>query len=138
MMRSLPFARLTAVVCLLGIAVTHLIDLPDKLREAHYMAAMFCALIVASLVLAAALTLGRHVQLALLAAGMLSALTIIGYVLSRTVGLPQLEDHVGMWMDPVGIASLFVEATLVGLAIPALPLPALDARAERPTRASAR
>ncbi len=137
-MRSLPIARLTGVVCLLGVAVTHLLDLPDKLEEARYMAAMFCGLIVASLVLAAALAAGRHVQLALCAAGALSALTIIGYVLSRTVGLPQLEDHVGAWIDPVGIASLLVELPLVALAVQALPLPVLDARPEPPTRASAR
>ena len=138
-MHSPPIVRLTGVVCLLGVAVTHLIDLPEKLDEAHYMAAMFCALIVASLVLAAALAAGHHVQLALSAAGMLSALTIVGYVLSRTVGLPQLEDHVGMWMDPVGIASLAAETTLVVLAVRALPLPALRVGSGgHPTRASAR
>jgi hypothetical protein len=137
-MRPLPTARLIGVVCLLGVAVTHLLDLPDKLAEAHYMAALFCALIAASLVLATALTLGRHVRLAWIAAGVLSTLTIVGYVLSRSVGLPQIEDHVGMWMDPIGIASLVFEAILVALAVPALPLPALDARTERPTRASVR
>ena len=137
-MRPFPTIRLVGVVCLLGVAVTHLLDLPDKLAEAHYMAALFIALIASSLVLATALALGRHVQLAWIAAGALSALTIVGYVLSRSVGLPQLEDHVGMWMDPVGIASLVFEATLVLLAVPALPLPALDARPERPTRAPAR
>jgi hypothetical protein len=136
-MRSLRITRLIGVVCLLGVGVTHVIDLPDKLEEAHYMAALFCALIAASLVLAAALAAGRHVELAVGAAGVLSALTILGYVLSRTVGLPQLQDHVGMWMDPVGIASLVVETTLVVLALRVVPLPVLDARLGRTTRASA-
>src|SRR3954447_11154312 len=130
--------RALAVVCLVGVAVTHLVDLPDKLQEAHYMAAMFCALIAASSVLAGAVASGRHVEAALLAAGVLSALTIVGYVLSRTVGLPQLEDHVGMWMDPAGIVSLVCEGTLVVLALGALPLPSLEVRGEHPTRASAR
>jgi len=137
-MRPLSIARLTGVVCLVGVAVTHLIDLPDKLEEAHYMAALFCALIAASLVLAAAIALDRHALVAWVAAGALAALTIAGYVLSRSVGLPQLEDHVGMWTDPVGIASLVFEATLVGLAAQRLPLPAPALRAEHPTRASAR
>src|SRR3954454_21970806 len=137
-MRLSPLTRPLAVLCLLGVAVTHVVDLPDKLREAHYMAAMFCALIAASIVLAGALTAGRHVETTLLAAGVLSALTIIGYVLSRTVGLPQLEDHVGMWIDPAGIVSLVCEATLVVLGARALPLPAFEVRTEPSTRASAR
>jgi hypothetical protein len=111
-----PVTRGIAVACLVGIAVTHLLDLPDKLEEAHYMAALSCALIAASLVLAGALVADRRAGVALAAGGVLAAMTILGYVLSRTVGLPQLEDHVGMWNDPVGIASLVFEATLVGLA----------------------
>jgi hypothetical protein len=137
-MRSSPAVRVIAVVCLAGVAVTHLVDLPDKLEEAHYMAAMFCGLIAGSLILAGALVAGRRVETALLAAGVLSALTIVGYVLSRTVGLPQLEDHVGMWMDPAGIVSLVCEGTLVVLALGALPLPVLEIPGEHPTRASAR
>jgi hypothetical protein len=137
-MRSSPVIRSVAVVCLVGVAVTHLVDLPDKLREAHYMAAMFCALIAASLLLSGAVVAGRHVETALLAAGVLSALTIIGYLLSRTVGLPELEDHVGMWMDPAGIVSLVCEGTLVVLALAALPLPSFEVHGEQPTRASAR
>jgi hypothetical protein len=129
-MRPSPLIRLTSVVCLAGVAVTHLIGLPDTLEEARYMAVLFCGLIAASLVLAVVLAAGRHVERILIAAGVLSALTIVGYVLSRSVGLPQLEDQVGMWMDPVGIASLVFEATLVLLAVPALPLPELDAHPE--------
>src|SRR3954451_25421600 len=137
-MGSSPVVRSVAVVGLVGVAVTHPVDLPDKLREAHYMAAMFCALSAASVVLAGAVASGRHVEAALLAGGVLSALTIVGYVLSRTVGLPQLEDHAGMWMDPAAIVSLVCEATLVALAIAALPLPSLELHGEPPTRASAR
>ena len=110
-------SSLLAAVCLGGVAVTHAIDLPDKLEEAHYMAALFCALILASVVLAALLLAGRSTAEAIAAAGVLSALTVVGYVLSRTVGLPQLEDHVGMWGDPVGIASLVFEGVLIALAI---------------------
>ena len=136
-MSASPITRPLAVACLIGVAVTHLVDLSDKLEEAHYMAAMFCALIAASLVLAGALAAGYRVGPALVAAGTLSALTIAGYVLSRTVGLPQLEDHVGMWTDPAGVASLVFEGTLVVLALAALPLPALEVGGQS-TRASAR
>jgi Na+/proline symporter len=108
---------LLAVACLAGVAVTHLVDLPDKLEEAHYMAALFCALILASVGLAGLLLAGRRTAEALVAAGVLSALTVAGFILSRTVGLPQLEDHVGMWGEPAGIASLVFEGVLIALAI---------------------
>jgi hypothetical protein len=133
-----PVTRGLAVVCLAGVAVTHLLDLPDKLEEAHYMAALFCALILASVILAGALVVDREADVALAAAGVLAAMTIGGYVLSRTVGLPQLEDHVGQWSDPVGIASLVFEATLVGLAALAANAPAPGAVAPGGSHAAAR
>jgi hypothetical protein len=117
LMSRSPLTRAVAVACLAGVAVTHVLDLPDKLAEAHYMAALFCCLILASVILAAALLVDRHTDLALALAGILSAMTICGFVLSRTVGLPQIEDHVGQWGDPIGIASLVFELGLVWLAV---------------------
>ena len=105
-----------AVVCLVGVVLTHALDLPDKLVEAHYMAALFGALIIASCALAAMIVLDICTELAIAVAGVLAAMTIVGYVLSRSVGLPQLEDHVGKWADPIGIVSLVCEAILVVLA----------------------
>ena len=49
------------------------------------------------------------------AATMLAALAIVAYVLSRTTGLPQSSDDVGNWSEPLGVASLFVEGSLVAL-----------------------
>jgi hypothetical protein len=112
-----PWIRLTAIVSLGGVALTHLYDLPHKLTEAPYMAVLFCALITASTLLALALITDGYERPALLMAGALSALTIVGYVLSRSVGLPMIEDHVGEWLEPAGIASLMFEAFLVVLAV---------------------
>ena len=111
-----PFVRLAGVVGLVGIAVTHLLDLPDKVSEAHYMAALFCALIAASLILAVPIALDRATRRVWPLAGLLTATTIAGYLLSRTVGLPQLGDHIGMWHDSVGTASLVCESTVLALA----------------------
>jgi hypothetical protein len=105
------------ILCLAGIVVSHLADLPDKLEEAHYMAALFIALIAASIVLATALLAGWRTRDAWRIGSVLSALTIIGYVLSRAVGLPQLEDHVGMWLDPWGIVALACETGFIALAL---------------------
>jgi hypothetical protein len=107
--------RGSAVVCLAAIAVTHLTDLPEKLEEAPYMAVMFCGLIAASAGLGILLAVGRDDAIVWWMAGTVALLPLIGYVLSRSVGLPQLEDHVGDWLSPAGVVSIVAEAVLVAL-----------------------
>ena len=41
---------------------------------------------------------------------------LVGYTLTRTVGLPQATADIGNWTEPLGLASLFVEGSLVALA----------------------
>src|SRR4051794_15409158 len=113
-------ARGLGIAALAVIAVTHWVDLPDKIAEAPYMAALFIGNIVASLVLAGLLIAGRMTQRALQGGALLSLLTLIGYVLSRSIGLPQIEDHVGHWLDPAGVAAALAEIAMLGLALPSL------------------
>ena len=110
---------LLAVACLASVAGSHLADLPHKLEEAPYMAVLFIALIAASLLLAACLLTGRWVPAAWRAAVVLCALAIVGYVLSRSVGLPQIEDHVGNWLDPWGVVAVTSEAVVIALGLTA-------------------
>ena len=42
-------------------------------------------------------------------------LLLIGYVLSRTSGLPGFTDDIGEWSEPLGLASLVFEGLLVCL-----------------------
>jgi hypothetical protein len=102
------------------VSVTHLLDLRDKLQEAHYLAALFIVLIVGSNVLALWFGFGRRLDLAWPLAFLCGALPVVGYVISRSVGLPQIEDHVGHWADPFGTASLVFELALAALCLPRL------------------
>jgi hypothetical protein len=111
--------RAVAAIALLGIALIHLLDLPGKLEETPYLGVAFLALIVGSIGLAAVLSV-RDDRGAWLAAGALAAAVIIGYVVSRSVGMPGAMDDIGNWLEPLGVASLFVEATVVLLALPEL------------------
>ena len=77
-------------------------------------------MIVSSIALAVLLVRGYRLELVWAAAGLLSLAAILGYIYSRTIGLPQLDDHVGHWRDSVGTASLVFEASLIGLSLPAL------------------
>ncbi|MGH3261203.1 MAG: hypothetical protein ACRDNS_04320, partial [Trebonia sp.] len=41
------------------------------------------------------------------------AIAILAYVLSRSVGLPQIHDDIGHWADPLGIVAIVGEAVMV-------------------------
>ena len=107
--------RATVAVGLAGIALIHLLDSIDTYAETRYLFWMYVALMLACLVLAALVLRGAG-RAVWLAAGGLSALVILGYVLSRTTGLPSADDDVGNWTEPLGLASMFVEGAVVILA----------------------
>jgi hypothetical protein len=52
--------------------------------------------------------------------GLASAATIIGFVLTRTTGLPKADGDVGNWSETIAVWSLFAEGLVVLLAIFAL------------------
>ena len=108
-------ARTIAVVGLAGVALIHLLDLPGKFSETPYLAWMYIALILGCLAAAAALIRASDAR-AWAAAVLLPLGALVGYTLTRTVGLPQAMGDIGNWTEPLGLASLFVEASLVALA----------------------
>jgi hypothetical protein len=108
-------ARTVAVVGLAGVALIHLLDLPGKFQETPYMAWLYICLISGSVAAAAALARTND-QRAWTAAALLPLGALVGFTLTRTVGLPQAMDDIGNWTEPLGLASLFVESSLVALA----------------------
>jgi hypothetical protein len=111
--------RATAAVGLAGIALIHLLDSIDTWAETRYLFWMYVALMLASLGLAGLVLRGAGRGVWLAAAG-LAGLVIAGYVLSRTTGLPNADDDVGNWTEPLGLASLFVEGCVVAVSAYAL------------------
>ena len=45
-----------------------------------------------------------------------TGLAIVAYVLSRTVGMPQMDDDIGNWAEPLGLLSLAAEGLTLLLA----------------------
>ena len=96
---------------LLGITsvVAHLPVIPEHVREAPYMGALFGVYCLAALALVALLlladTLTRYVLLALV-----SATAVLTYVATRLVAFPQLAGDVGSWGDPFGLLAITAEA----------------------------
>ena len=73
---SPPRLALIAVLSLRGVAMTHLADLPHKLAEARYLAALFMGLITTCTVLALAVITERFGRRALVASGWLAVATM--------------------------------------------------------------
>jgi hypothetical protein len=109
-------ARAALAVGLLGIGLIHLLDSIGKYNETRYLFWMYVALIVGSLAASAGILFTRARAMFLIAAG-LAASAAIGYVLSRTTGLPNASDDIGNWTEPLGLASLFVEASVIAVSL---------------------
>jgi uncharacterized membrane protein (UPF0136 family) len=107
-------ARATAVAGLAGVALIHLLDLPGTFDEQAYKGWLYLALIAGCLLTATALVRSSD-RRAWLAAAALALGAIAGYTWSRTIGLPGGADDIGNWTEPLGLASLFVEGSLVAL-----------------------
>jgi hypothetical protein len=115
---------------LVAVALIHFLDLFSKLDETPYLGVAYLGLIAASLVVAGQLVTARRPGLWLAAAG-LAGITICGYVLSRAVGLPNATGDIGNWKEPLGLASLFVEALVLVVSVYAITRSALDLRSPK-------
>lgn len=105
-------ARWPTIAALLAAAAAHIPVTAPHLHEAPYIGALFIALTVACLALAAALAISDSTivwDVTMLVCG----LAVLAYVLSRTVGLPQITDDIGNWAEPLGIVSISTETIAV-------------------------
>ena len=80
--------RMIGIVGLGGIALIHALQAPEAFEETAYLGALFIGAIVASLVLSAVLTRTSD-QRVWAATGGLAGAIMLGYVLTRTSGLPR-------------------------------------------------
>lgn len=100
--------RGAVAILLFGIAVVHLLDVQGKLQEVPYIGVMFIILILSSLVLAELLIRTDYAGI-WVAAGSLAGLTVVGYIVSRTSGLPGDDgSDIGNWFEPLGLVSLLI------------------------------
>jgi peptidoglycan/LPS O-acetylase OafA/YrhL len=108
------------VTGLAGMAYCHIKDVGMKFDEGvYYMAALFCCNIAASLALIPLVVWSSRLpvqkaRITWAAAGALAALTVVGFAWSRTIGFPQMADHVGEW-DALGTTSLVFEGVVIAV-----------------------
>ncbi len=116
-----PVARAVEILgclTLAAVAVIHLADVSSKFEEVPYLGWAYVGLI-AGCGLAVILLLMRDRRGWILGGGLALA-TMIGFVLSRTTGLPRSTDDIGNWSEALGTYSLVAEGVMVVLAASAL------------------
>lgn len=107
--------RAIGVVGLLGVALVHLLDVVDKIQETPYIGWLYIALMIGAIGMAGWLLFDASRRTWAMVAG-LTASVLLAFVLSRTTGLPDATGDIGNWKEPLGLASMFVEACLIALA----------------------
>jgi hypothetical protein len=112
-------ARIAAIGGLAAVALIHALQLPDAFVAVDYLGVLFVIAIVACVALAALLTRASTPPLWMAVEG-LSGLILIGYLLSRLVGLPGFTEDVGEWTEPLGLASMVAEGLLVCISVAVL------------------
>lgn len=101
-----------AIALILVTGAIHFIDAPGSFGDATYKGLLFVANGIAATIAAVGIYRGERIWgwgLGLVVA----AGALIGYVISRTVGLPGIAPDV--WLEPLGILSLLVEVAFVVL-----------------------
>ncbi len=121
---GLPLFELGTSAGLLAIAWIHFLDLADKMEETPYLGLAYIGLIAGCL--AGVVLLARRDHRGFVLGGGLAAATMIGYILSRTTGLPAATDDIGNWTETIGVWSLIAESAVVLVAVAALRLTTLE------------
>ena len=94
------------------VGLIHLINSPGDLEEGSYTGLLYLANFVGAILAAIGIYRGRSWGWGL--GALVSVGAFVGYVISRTVGLPGLPVETE-WLEPLGVLSLIVEALFVGL-----------------------
>lgn len=100
---------------ILAIGLIHAYDAKDSFEEAAYKGWLFYANGVGALI--AALGIFRKQNWGWNLGLMIAAGSFVCYVLSRTLGLPQIPAEPDAWLEPLGVLSLIAEGSFVGVYI---------------------
>ena len=99
------------IVLILTIGLIHVIDAPDSFGDAIYKGWLFYANGIGALI--AAYGIYRRHGWGWKWGLFIAAGSFLGYVASRTVGLPQIPAEPDAWLEPLGVASLIAEGLFV-------------------------
>ena len=111
----MPSARLlswTGIALIFTIGLIHAIEAPGSFEEAAYKGWLFCANGLGALIAAAGIY--QHKRRVGWSLGLLIAVgSLLGYAVSRTLGLPGIPAEPDAWFEPLGVASVLAEGMFV-------------------------
>jgi hypothetical protein len=107
------FITWAGIVLMLLTGIIHFYDAPDAFEEVAYKGVLFVLNGIGALI--AAYGIFRGASWGWLFGLLMAGGAIVGYVISRTVGMPGLP--VDPWLEPLGVLSLVVEGLFVLLAV---------------------
>ena len=108
--------RLPAALGAITEAAGHIPVTQMHLTEAPYIGVGFVLLTVAGFVLAHML-LSADTTAVWAWTGIVAVLALLGYLLSRTIGLPQIRDDIGNWGEPLGVVCVVAEAVMLAATV---------------------
>ena len=108
-------ARWGAAALLLVAAAAHVPLVQEHLHEAPYVGWAFLLLSIACVVLAVWVVRSDRTD-AWILIGAVALAALVGYLASRTIGLPEIGDDVGNWTEPLSYPAVTAELFLVVLA----------------------
>jgi hypothetical protein len=108
--------RAVGIAGLVGIALIHFLDGFSTIDESKFVFGLYVMLMIVTL-LAGGILLRTDSRRAWMLAGGVAGLTLLGFLLTRTTGLPGFPDNVGNWLEPLGLASLWVEGMVLVLSV---------------------
>lgn len=114
-----------AISLIVVVGLIHLIEAPGDLQEAPYQGLLFLANFFGAIIAAIGIYRGHRWGWGL--GALVAGGALVGYVISRTVGLPGLpvEEE---WLEPMGVLSLLVEGLFIGLFLRTFVRPAREVR----------
>jgi hypothetical protein len=107
-----------AIIFILATGILHYVTAPEEYSEARYMGVLFLLNFLGSLVSAVGIA-RRKLSWGWILGIIIAAGSIIGYIQSRTIGMPGME--VEAWYDPIGIPAMLVEGLFLVVTILARP-----------------
>jgi hypothetical protein len=108
-------AQWCASFLLLVAAGTHIPLIPAHLEEAPYVGWLFIALSVVCIALAAVILFVDRAGVWVVS-GLVCLAAVVAFLASRTIGLPEIEDDIGNWTEPLGIPAVASEVLMAVLA----------------------
>jgi hypothetical protein len=108
--------RATAILSLLAIGSIHFLQVPSTVKQAPLLGASFLLLSVTCLAVAARLATRGDYRTWTISSGICVA-ALGGYALTRLFSTPLDNQDVGNWSCMLGLAALFVEATLLAFSV---------------------